>query len=675
MVRITGLLVLVSTLLLGSPELRAQERGHALVIGNGDYRDLGRLATPVSDARLVADTLRRSGFRVLEQSNLDERALRRTLRQFVEQMDSAGPNSAAIVYLAGFGLFSEGANFFLPVSAQLRRPEDVGAQGLSLDDITGALAAASPRLRVLLVDLARPIPNLDRQQFGGGGLGGVLLPEQTIVGLSTQPGTLMAEGDRNSPYAAALGRYLAMPGLQIEESLRQVRCEVYHATNGQQIPWSSSTYIGTFVIAPGQAQTADTCEPPRAAQPGTDRSRAGARVGAAPGFIPVPREKPRGQTRITRERIRELPPEEAYETVIDDGSVEAYETFVEIYPNDPRARVFRERVRSRRENDVWLEVVEQNTPEAYTRYIQTYPYGAYRRQAVTRIERYGARVPDLPPPPREYLEQIDRPRATIVGPGTVAPRSREEFVPGAQLDPAQRDRARERQAPAGQPAATPPQPAPAPPPPQPAQPGAVTAPVTPAPPRPSAAPPPQPATPAPQPPAQPAPDRRPDARPAAPAPAPAPPAPGPATPPAASAPAPRSASPSGDTPQPRVQPSPQRTAPTTEQPAPQPGRTAPDPGRTDPAPRPEPNAAPSGAPRPEGRREREGAPGAGSPDQRPERPDRGPRPDRPDRPDRPNAGERPQRPDRPGRPEGGERPGRPGAEPDEEARPRRVPQP
>lgn len=657
MVRFFGLLVLVSTLLLGSPDARAQERGQALVIGNGDYRDLGRLATPVTDARLVADTLRRSGFRVLEQSNLDDKALRRTLRQFVQQMDSAGPNSAAVVYLAGFGLFSEGANFFLPVNAQLRRPEDVGTQGLSLDDITGALAAASPRLRVLLVDLARPIPNLDRQQFGGSGLGGVLLPEQTIVGLSTQPGTLMAEGERNSPYAAALARYLAAPGLQIEESLRQVRCEVYRATNGQQIPWSSSTYIGTFITAPGQAQAIDACEPPRAAQSGNDRSRAGARVGVAPAFIPVPREKPRGQTRITRERIRELPPEEAYETVIDDGSVEAYETFVEIYPNDPRARVFRERVRSRRENDVWLEVVEENTPEAYTRYIQTYPYGAYRRQAVTRIERYGARVPDLPPPPREYLEQIDRPRATIVGPGAVAPRSREELVPGAQLEPSQRDGVRERQAP-GRPPAAAPQTQPAAPAPE-AKPAAPAPETTPAP-----APAPVKPAPAPESKPTPAPESKPTPPPAAAKPAPIPeakPAPAPET-----KPAPAPAVKSAPAPSPEAKPAPAPT-PAIKQvpPAPEAKPAAPAPAaKQAPAPAPEAKpAAPAPAPaaKPATAPETKSAPAPAPAAKTAPAAESQPRTQAPA--------------SRPGKVDPGERPAPSKTAPDEEAPPRKPPQP
>lgn len=90
-------------LLLGQHSSLAQEVRFAPVIGNDQYRT-ATLATPANDAGLVADALGAAGFAVTGARNLDQAALRKTFREFIGQVASAGPNAVAVIYLAGFGL-------------------------------------------------------------------------------------------------------------------------------------------------------------------------------------------------------------------------------------------------------------------------------------------------------------------------------------------------------------------------------------------------------------------------------------------------------------------------------------------------------------------------------------------------------------------------------------------
>ncbi len=78
-------LVLTTLLVLGfaGPALAATTPAPrvALVIGNSAYKD-APLANPVNDARLIAETLRGLGFEVIERTDVDQRSMRRFLRDF-----------------------------------------------------------------------------------------------------------------------------------------------------------------------------------------------------------------------------------------------------------------------------------------------------------------------------------------------------------------------------------------------------------------------------------------------------------------------------------------------------------------------------------------------------------------------------------------------------------------
>ena len=69
----------------------------ALVIGNSKYVYAPTLANPASDARLMAETLRRAGFKVVEGIDLDYAGMHDRLNRFTEASYDA---DLAVIYYA-----------------------------------------------------------------------------------------------------------------------------------------------------------------------------------------------------------------------------------------------------------------------------------------------------------------------------------------------------------------------------------------------------------------------------------------------------------------------------------------------------------------------------------------------------------------------------------------------
>src|SRR5262245_56769384 len=104
-----ALAALVPLAFVLKPSAATVEKRIALVIGNAGYQT-GALNTPANDAGLIAQTLQAAGFDVAGARDLDQDALRRAFRDFLEKATQAGPDTVAFIYVSGYGVQSRGAN-------------------------------------------------------------------------------------------------------------------------------------------------------------------------------------------------------------------------------------------------------------------------------------------------------------------------------------------------------------------------------------------------------------------------------------------------------------------------------------------------------------------------------------------------------------------------------------
>lgn len=264
--------VVVWSLLLSAPDLRttvlaADGNRVALVIGNGKYVHAPTLTNPASDARLMAETLRKAGFKVVEGIDLDYLGMNDRLNRFTEASYDA---ELAVIYYAGHGMQVNGKNYLIPVDSELKAPAHLRTRTIQIDELLAALPP-DPGVGVVILDacrdnpLARTIatslpksrstaaPGLAPVEIASTdiGTGGVL------IAYATDPGAVSYDGTgANSPYTTSLAKHLAEPGVNIQSALTRVRGEVTAETNGRQRPWYNASLGREVFIGPATAETA-----------------------------------------------------------------------------------------------------------------------------------------------------------------------------------------------------------------------------------------------------------------------------------------------------------------------------------------------------------------------------------------------------------------------------------
>src|SRR5947207_3703453 len=143
-------LCLILWALASSAFAQQQEKRIALVVGNGAYAK-SPLATAANDAGLIAQTLQAAGFDVAGARDLDGDTLRRTLRDFMQKAESSGPDTVAMIYLAGYGMQLAGENYFIPVDSTVARETDVPTEGLRINDYVGRLGSLPLKASIVVL--------------------------------------------------------------------------------------------------------------------------------------------------------------------------------------------------------------------------------------------------------------------------------------------------------------------------------------------------------------------------------------------------------------------------------------------------------------------------------------------------------------------------------------------
>jgi hypothetical protein len=235
----------------------AAEQRVALVIGNAAYR-VDPLDNAVNDARLVASSLKQTGFDVTLAENLDRRGLLGALRAFGERLND---NSVAVLYYAGHGLQLRDRNYLIPVDAEIRSEDEIALAGIDIAFVLGRMSAARSRVNIVILDACRNNPFAGKGSNTAQGLAQMDAPVGTLLAYATAPGKLAADGlggvsDKNGLYAQQLARQVLTPGLPVEHVFKRVREAVVRASREAQVPWESSSLQGEFAFVPAAAAVA-----------------------------------------------------------------------------------------------------------------------------------------------------------------------------------------------------------------------------------------------------------------------------------------------------------------------------------------------------------------------------------------------------------------------------------
>jgi caspase domain-containing protein len=270
--KLRQLLIYCLCLVVGAmyADAAAAERRVALVVGNSAYKNAATLSNTLNDSNAIAALFKSIGFEVvISRNDLGVVEFKRTVREFLITAENA---DMAVVYYAGHGIEISGTNYLVPVDARLSRDYDVDDEAIALDRIIWALQPVR-RLRLILLDACRDNPFAAKLRSAGrtparGGLAKLdEVGADTLVAYAAKAGSISYDGDGvNSPYAIALLRHLAEPGVDIRIALGRVRDAVIAMTGGRQEPFIYGSLGGaTISLVPDATRVAPV--PPVAAAP------------------------------------------------------------------------------------------------------------------------------------------------------------------------------------------------------------------------------------------------------------------------------------------------------------------------------------------------------------------------------------------------------------------------
>jgi hypothetical protein len=214
----------------------------ALTIGNAAYPDAeAPLKDPVESARNLADELRRDGFEVEVGENLTKEAMRSAIDRFYGKIKSG---STALIFFSGYGIQSDRQTYMVPVNAQIWTEADVRREGYSLDSVLAEMSSRGARVKIAILDASRRNPFERRFRSVASGLAPVAAPSGTAVMYAAAPGTVVRDAERQF-FVRELLKEIRTPG-KIEEVFNRTLTGVSRASQGEQVPWFSSSLVEDF---------------------------------------------------------------------------------------------------------------------------------------------------------------------------------------------------------------------------------------------------------------------------------------------------------------------------------------------------------------------------------------------------------------------------------------------
>jgi uncharacterized caspase-like protein len=323
----------------------------ALLIGNAAYPDAeAPLKDPVNNVRALAEELRRSGFDVDIGENLTKEAMRAAIERFYGKIKSG---STALLFFSGYGIQSDRQTYVIPVNAQVWAEADVRRDGYSLDLVLAEMNKRGAGVKIAILDASRRNPFERRFRAVAGGLAPVIIPKGTVVMYAAAPGAVARDGDR-AIFVGELIKEIRGPG-RIEEAFNRTLVAVSRASQGEQVPWFSSSLVEDFSFATTTSARA-TSEPrvtadptpsvvevekkPAAPAPDPDANarreyQSAERIGTKKGYEDFVARYPSGRyADLAREQIAKLAPSAAPAGRADDPAIKELDTKIRLNPGD-----------------------------------------------------------------------------------------------------------------------------------------------------------------------------------------------------------------------------------------------------------------------------------------------------------------------------------------------------
>jgi hypothetical protein len=260
----------IAGLLVSATVAKADKRV-AFVVGNGAYKNVAALPNPPIDAKSIATVLRNVGFDVVEGTNLTRDKMTERLLEFGKKAQGA---DVAVFFYAGHGIAIDGANYLLPVDADIKSEMDVKLGAAINIDLTLDQTMSDAKVKLVFLDACRDNPFAAKIKSNAptrslavqSGLAEMKSGEGTLIAFATGPGqtALDGQGGTNSPFTRALMANITQPGVEIQQAMTKVRAQVNDETSKGQLPWGHTNLTGSVYLNPAAIADGATADSPSA---------------------------------------------------------------------------------------------------------------------------------------------------------------------------------------------------------------------------------------------------------------------------------------------------------------------------------------------------------------------------------------------------------------------------
>lgn len=220
----------------------------ALVIGNTKYAQ-APLRNPGNDATAISGELRQIGFKADLRIDAGRAQMADAVQAFSNELSKT--KGVGLFYYAGHGVQLAWNNYLIPVDAVIERPEDIRDKAVELNSLLQGLVTARNPMNVIILDACRDNPFGTEVSIEPKGLSQFDAPPGSLLAYATSPGHTAGDGDgANGLYTEYLLREIKVPEAKIEDIFKRVRLNVRLKSEGQQIPWESTSLEEDFYFQP-----------------------------------------------------------------------------------------------------------------------------------------------------------------------------------------------------------------------------------------------------------------------------------------------------------------------------------------------------------------------------------------------------------------------------------------
>lgn len=190
--------------------------------------------------------LQRLGFKSSLLIDAGRREMLTAMNTFIRNSTDA---DTALLFYAGHGFQYDGENYLAPVDINFLGKYDIAFDCIGLKDILNSMSASGCNNKIIILDSCRNSPYLSKIRGIRVTPSALNAPINSFIAFATSPGKTASDGrGEHSEFTASLLKNINIEK-DIEVVFRHVRADVYNKSNGQQLPWHTSSLVSSLSLA------------------------------------------------------------------------------------------------------------------------------------------------------------------------------------------------------------------------------------------------------------------------------------------------------------------------------------------------------------------------------------------------------------------------------------------